>query len=316
MSKVGEFLGALNALRRRAIPRAMEVGEFGQRAATEAIPMGVAYRAAARENIPAFAALADEVTPEQLVSSSLRRVPQVQLSPLAQMAADAVRAADADRFLRSGAVFEEVSPVAREIYDLRRAGRDVPEALMLRAEEIMRGMPDVDVVPVTLPGDVTRVRGTPEQAVDVPGVHFSPQELTATDPRRYGTGIAGEEAARLTGADFVRPRTYFYVPEGDPLDVVPESGLGAVRHLARLRGLYPLERDPLRLGPVARTLHRMPYEGGKEWNKGMVDPASVTALEEIIKRLGYSGYTSEALARPGTKGSALSFERVPVEVIR
>jgi hypothetical protein len=228
------------------------------------------------------------------------------------MALRTIRAADADRALRSGALYDEAARIAAEMYDMQRAGRDVPGDLLRRADELMASRPIVDVVPVELP---STVQLRPEYGVSADLVHFSPLRLLRTDPNRYGTGIAGEEADRLSDNPFVRPRTYFYIPEGDPRNVIPEPGLGVVRHVARGEGLYPLETDPERLSGVAAMLHRMPYRGGKDWNKGLVDPNAITTLEEIIKRLGYSGYTSPRLAVPGSRGSAVSFEPLDVRVV-
>lgn len=315
MSGAAQFIKRLNALRRAQAPSVLELGEYSQPSALESMQLGAAYRQAARSGrsaAPAFDALARETTPEAVAFANLRSPLPDNLSPLAQMALRTIRGADAERALRSGKVYDEAARLASEIYETRRIGRDAPDELMRRADDLMRSRPVVDVEPVELP---RTVRLPPEHGVDADLVHFSPHLLSVTDPRRYGTGIAGEEAARIPRGSPVRDRTYFYIPEGDPRAVVPEGGLGALRHVGRGHGLYPLGGDPESLSGVAAMLHRMPYVGGKEWNKGLVDPAVITTLEEIIRQLGYSGYTSPRLAVPGAKGSAVSFEPVRMRAV-
>ena len=88
--------------------------------------------------------------------------------------------------------------------------------------------------------------GTPrEGAVSVVGVHFGNTHRNVLNSVAYGKGIKGEEAARLQGQDDIRPRTMFYVDEGN--GVIKEPGLGNVGKQVRLNNLYDLREDALNL---------------------------------------------------------------------
>ncbi len=141
-------------------------------------------------------------------------------------------------------------------------------------------------------------------SVSMPMMHFSKQAgLTETDPSFYGTGIKGEEAARLGEKGSVRPRTYFYTDES----VTPEPGLGPHRYRAMGENLYDLSADPLMLSMLARETTRIPMTASS--NKGLAQPAEATnALERLIRDYGYAGYISPQ----STKPSAVLFGKVPV----
>ena len=140
--------------------------------------------------------------------------------------------------------------------------------------------------------------------VNMPMMHFSKQAgLTETDPAFYGTGIKGEEAARLAGTGSVRPRTYFYTDES----VTPEPGLGPHRYRAMGENLYDLAADPLMLNMLARETTRIPMTASS--NKGLAQPTEATnALERLIRDYGYAGYINPQ----STKPSAVMFGKVPV----
>lgn len=89
--------------------------------------------------------------------------------------------------------------------------------------------------------------GTPrEGAVSVVGVHFGNTSRNVLNSVAYGKGIKGEEAARLQGQNDIRPRTMFYVDEGN--GIIKEPGLGNVGKQVRLNNLYDLREDALNLG--------------------------------------------------------------------
>lgn len=115
--------------------------------------------------------------------------------------------------------------------------------------------------------------------------HFSNEpNLTATDPSRYGTGIKGAEAERLTSPDAVRDRTYFYA--GDPAR--GEPGLGTNKYRARASDLYDVASDPENLHALARehnvTPWTAPYNQGVENRQG-----AFTDLERLAHERGYGG---------------------------
>jgi hypothetical protein len=148
------------------------------------------------------------------------------------------------------------------------------------------------------------IKPDPSTTISTPMLHFSKQAgLTETDPAFYGTGIKGEEAARLGLAGAIRPRTYFYAGEG----VTPEPGLGPNRYRAMGENLYDLAADPLMLNMLARETTRIPMTASS--NKGLAQPAEATnALERLIRDYGYAGYISPQ----STKPSAVLFGKIPV----
>jgi hypothetical protein len=141
--------------------------------------------------------------------------------------------------------------------------------------------------------------------VSTPLTHYSKQAgLAETDPAFYGTGIKGEEAARLDLPGAIRPRTYFYAGEG----ITPEPGLGPNRYRAMGENLYDLAADPLMLNLLARETTRIPMTASS--NKGLAQPGEATnALERLIRDYGYAGY----LSPQSTKPSAVMFGKTPVQ---
>ena len=94
-----------------------------------------------------------------------------------------------------------------------------------------------------------------------PLTHFSNEYgIAQLDPAKYGTGIAGDEAARLMkesgeakpGA--VRDRSYFYL--GEPSAVKPEEGLGHHVYTSSSKNLYDASKDPLDLNTLSREANR------------------------------------------------------------
>ena len=115
--------------------------------------------------------------------------------------------------------------------------------------------------------------------------HFSNEpNLTATDPSRYGTGIKGAEAERLTSPDAVRDRTYFYA--GDPAR--GEPGLGAHKYRARASDLYDVASDPGGLHALAREHNVTPWTAN--YNQGIENrQGAFTDLERLAQEHGYGG---------------------------
>jgi hypothetical protein len=115
--------------------------------------------------------------------------------------------------------------------------------------------------------------------------HFSNEpNLTATDPSRYGTGIRGAEAERLTSPDAVRDRTYFYA--GDPAR--GEPGLGTNKYRARASDLYDVASDPENLHALAKEYNVTPFTA--KANQGVENrQGAFTDLERLAQEHGYGG---------------------------
>ena len=109
-----------------------------------------------------------------------------------------------------------------------------------------------------------------EGSTSAVGVHFSQQRRSALDSEYYGTGIRGLESQRLEGRqnDDIRPRIYFYVDKGT--GVVPESGVGGVRHTVKLNNLYDVKGDKLGIAKEAK--------------------GDYNAFERAVKNSGFDGY--------------------------
>ena len=136
--------------------------------------------------------------------------------------------------------------------------------------------------------------------------HFSHvPDLVATDPSRYGSGIAGREMQRLKETmNPVMERSYFYA--GDPSRVQPEPGLGRFRYGTRSEGLYDIEKDPLLLRTLAAEANRRPYTA--KYNQGLTDPSQAfTDVERMAKEYGYEG-----LMNP-SQGTAIMYRPTPVQ---
>jgi hypothetical protein len=109
------------------------------------------------------------------------------------------------------------------------------------------------------------------------GYHYSNRpDLLQTDPSMYGTGIRGAEAKRLTMADALRDRTYFY---NNPN--TKEAGLGPNQYEANLTDFYNVAQDPDNLKKLARQYNQ--YQSIVDEN------AATNALERIAKEAGYEG---------------------------
>lgn len=130
----------------------------------------------------------------------------------------------------------------------------------------------------------------PKTVTKLPLTHYSQSaSLTQTDPRRYGTGIRGEEAARLRQAPDIRERTYFYT--GRPGAVRPEAGLGSNVYTAQGQNLYNMARDPAKLGVLADVVNTTSPMA--RINPGSIDDLQrANDFERLMQTYGYSGYFS------------------------
>ena len=129
-----------------------------------------------------------------------------------------------------------------------------------------------------------------EHARKINFVHFSNKpDLTHLDPNMYGTGIKGQEAARLKSAPDIRPRSYIYT---DRPDVRPEQGLGSHKYSGVAEDMYPLHEDPAGYSAIAKTKAIDPYM--MSMGREVIDqPTHLNELERLIKAAGYKGYAND-----------------------
>jgi hypothetical protein len=129
-----------------------------------------------------------------------------------------------------------------------------------------------------------------EHAKRLPFVHFSnAPSISQLDPRMYGSGIKGAEAARLKEAPDIKPRSYFYV---DKPNVRPEQGLGPHKYQGMAEDIYPLDQDPLGLSAIAKQKSLDPHlmsQGIQQVNEAQ----HLNELERLIKQAGYKGYAND-----------------------
>ena len=76
------------------------------------------------------------------------------------------------------------------------------------------------------------------EPVSITGIHYSKGQRTSLSGAYYGSGLKGAEAERLANAEDsrIKKRVYFYTDEGK--GVIPEAGVGAFAHEAKLDNLY------------------------------------------------------------------------------
>jgi len=139
-------------------------------------------------------------------------------------------------------------------------------------------------------------------AVTVPFTHFSPQEaLTTLDPRKYGFGMKGQEAARLSTAPDIAPRSFFYHGES----IVPESGVGGNKYTGVSQNSYPISKDPANFYEQSRT--NDPYLAQMGITQHSPEH-TITNMERNIKNAGYGGYHTDT-------GTGVLFHDTPVTKI-
>jgi hypothetical protein len=139
-------------------------------------------------------------------------------------------------------------------------------------------------------------------AIAVPFTHFSPQEaITVLDPRKYGSGMRGAEAARLSNAPDIAPRSFFYHGES----IVPESGVGGNKYSGVSQSSYPLSKDPGDFYTKSRTNDPHLMEMGITQHS---PEHTINNMERMIKNAGYSGYHTDT-------GTGVLFHETPVTKI-
>jgi len=228
----------------------------------------------------------------------------------------------------------ELLKVDEAIHEARRYGRDESLSKLLeRRREIMDTFQYAPQKSLILPPEFNEpgyLGGIPDymQGLITPRsgtatssalTHYSPlSNLTTTDPRMYGRGIAGAEAERVRLGSGPKDRTYFY--PGELGERVPEAKLGPYGYRAESDNLYDLQRDPEKLNLLSRVSNTRPYTA--EANKGVLDASSAqNDMERLVKEYGYEGYlnpSAEAAAvfypKPVTRvkaegGSIQHFDR-------
>lgn len=140
-------------------------------------------------------------------------------------------------------------------------------------------------------------------AVTVPFTHFSPKaDLTALDPKKYGTGMKGAEAPRLANAPDIAPRSYFY--HGD--SIVPESGVGANKYSGVSQNSYPISKDPAGFYDQARTNDPYLMEMGIRQHS---PEHTINNMERLIRDAGYDSYHTDT-------GTGVLFNNTPVTPVK
>jgi len=113
--------------------------------------------------------------------------------------------------------------------------------------------------------------------IRITGEHYSHQQRTELDPSKYGTGYKGAERKRIERSDDERLKTrvHFYADAGN--GIRPESGVGAVKHVANLDGIYPAHESNEIQKTIPNTL------SGDDWHN---------AFESAVLDAGYKGYSA------------------------
>ena len=126
-----------------------------------------------------------------------------------------------------------------------------------------------------------------ENGLTARGVHYSREQRSELSSSSFGTGIKGEEAARVNEADDPRlkHRIYFYINGGKGIN--PEAGVGAHAHEADLKNIYDADTD----------------------NKNLFVKGDANKSESNILDAGYNGYMS----RERGIGVMLGKRTMPVE---
>lgn len=131
----------------------------------------------------------------------------------------------------------------------------------------------------------------PEGGISHKGYHYSNKaDLEETDPGKYGYGIRGAEAKRLSLPGSIKERTYFYNEPG-----MREPGLGRNQYEADLNHFYDTENDPAGIIRMADNFNRD--------KNGILDSASkANDIERMMREAGYQGYFNQ------NTGVGISFE--------
>lgn len=122
---------------------------------------------------------------------------------------------------------------------------------------------------------------TPVEGETVEAIHYSTvANLETLEGARYGTGIKGEEATRLSypGFEDIVPRVYFYTGK-----FRKEAGLGPHEYKWTQSRMYDAGKDPMRYRDQAR---QMAFEAG--FPNGDRN-AVANFFDRLVKEAGYSG---------------------------
>jgi len=140
-----------------------------------------------------------------------------------------------------------------------------------------------------------------EHARSVPFVHYSKApNISTLEPNMYGTGIKGQESARLKNAPDIKPRSYFYTQAGGRQ---PEQGLGPHKYQGVAEDIYPLHEDPAGFSQIAKVKAIDPYMMSQGFER-IDEQVHLNELERLIKQAGYKGYANDDVG--------LLFDRTPV----
>jgi hypothetical protein len=119
-----------------------------------------------------------------------------------------------------------------------------------------------------------REYGTPRKgAISRVGVHFSQQRRANLSSQYHGSGLKGAERDRMALPGSINDRLYFYVDKGT--GVVPEAGVGGVKHTVKLNNLYDINKDAS--GYTKLASNPDPLKFSNNW-------------ERMVRDAGFDGY--------------------------
>ena len=110
--------------------------------------------------------------------------------------------------------------------------------------------------------------------------------------------MKGAEAARLSNATDIAPRSYFYHGES----IVPESGVGGNKYTGVSQNSYPISKDPGDFYTKSRTNDPYLMQMGITQHS---PEHTINNMERMIKEAGYSGYHTDT-------GTGVLFNDTPV----
>jgi hypothetical protein len=110
--------------------------------------------------------------------------------------------------------------------------------------------------------------------------------------------MKGAEAARLSTATDIAPRSYFYHGE----NIVPESGVGGNKYTGVSQNSYPWSKDPGDFYTKSRTNDPYLMQMGITQHS---PEHTINNMERMIKEAGYSGYHTDT-------GTGVLFNDTPV----
>lgn len=128
--------------------------------------------------------------------------------------------------------------------------------------------------------------------VSAVGVHYSQAERQTLSSRFFGTGMKGEERARImhSNDERIKRRLYFYTNEG--AGITPESGVGSHAHSVLLNNLYDLDVDSDNL--IRKS------DPTKDWRDQPISPSLLmNYTEAAVIDAGYDGYVTHQFGRGG-----------------